>query len=706
MSMRFPVFIALYVIATSALAADVAVRVNVAAPATIEARGETQAKTANVVDGHADLHVAPGVWYLRLNAPGFWADEKVVVVVDAGETIETSMTAYATATITASASFPKNTTAREVTVHFRNDTVQGATQCKVAGEAIQCAIPAQTLDLVFRVAGCASVYRWDVDPKNQGNVGALAFRRGATISGRVDTGDRKIEPAAIDVTLNSNVTTHPNKRGFFSFDVAPGEYRLTASAKGLIAEPRDIRVIEGKEAYLDQPLRLEPPRSVTLRVTPATDPWDKPWTASLIPILHGSAGQARAGALRDGDYRFEQLTTGLYELKIQRPEGGTWYSDILELRDDFVTTVSVPIVNVAGSVLLGDKPTRARLRFVANGIEIPAGTMPDGRFRISLPVVEGNTWTSVEVTAKDAHVHRTLSKVRIDPPSDPASMARLDIHLPLATFGGQVVDEKGNPMTFALVDVTGPDGDYHQIESEDGSFIVTAAAVGKHIVHAQTRHADTERPVEVDIRDENDVSQFIRVVVKPRSSIEGFVRSSFGEIAGASVYVAPWRVPGQLLHTVLTDTAGHFQHPLPPNAQDLVVSVAAPGYAYRLMRTAAGKEPLNVHLDQAGGALEIEVGAEKDGMKPFVIHDGVAMTAWSFAYLSHALLFGDPARRLKFETPEVAPGEYSLCWLKSLEEAAAPPPGRCVSGTVVPQSRLALRFAADESESKPVAPRP
>jgi hypothetical protein len=161
-----------------------------------------------------------------------------------------------------------------------------------------------------------------------------------------------------------------------------------------------------------------------------------------------------------------------------------------------------------------------------------------------------------------------------------------------------------------------------------------------------------------------------------------------------------------LMHTTPTDAEGHFRYPLPPHSNDLIVSVAAPGYAFRLMRVAPDSKPLNLRVEQLGGFLEVSAPLEREGMKPYIVHDGAAITAWGFGWLANAKFFADPAERLQFEMDDVAPGEYSLCWLKGVEEAIAPPAGRCVSGFVVPQAHLALRFAANESSPQALAPRP
>jgi hypothetical protein len=269
-----------------------------------------------------------------------------------------------------------------------------------------------------------------------------------------------------------------------------------------------------------------------------------------------------------------------------------------------------------------------------------------------------------------------------------------------------VVDESGHPVFPALVNITDPAGNFQQIESKDGTFVVNGAAPGRHLVRAQTPDADTEQPFAVQVHDENDVSQYVRVVVEPRMYIEGFVRSSFGAVPGAAVFARPAFDDGGNIFTVRTDAEGHFRFPLPPRTHDVIVSVTAPGFAWRLMRLTPGPEPVNIRVEQLGGTLSIDAALNKDGMRPFLLHDGAAISAFGFAYLANGLFTSDPAERLRFDVADVAPGEYSLCWLTGIEESVAPPAGHCVSGFVVPQSHLALRFAANESAAQALAARP
>src|SRR5260370_7920 len=71
---------------------------------------------------------------------------------------------------------------------------------------------------VLRGGDWASLYRWAADAAKHRELAQLALKRGSTVSGHGDTGNRKLDPNEITVTLEPLATTHPNKRGFFSFD--------------------------------------------------------------------------------------------------------------------------------------------------------------------------------------------------------------------------------------------------------------------------------------------------------------------------------------------------------------------------------------------------------------------------------------------------------------------------------------------------------
>jgi len=173
------------------------------------------------------------------------------------------------------------------------------------------------------------------------------------------------------------------------------------------------------------------------------------------------------------------------------------------------------------------------------------------------------------------------------------------------------------------------------------------------------------------------------------------VRSSFGPVPGAAIAAFPSAGSLPALLRVPADAGGEFSVRLPPGTRDVTLAVAAPGYAFRMLRLLPnGDDPVEVAVDQHGGSLTIETAPSDGALRPYLVHDGAIVAASAASYFSGARMMDDPSKRLHFQM-ETEAGGYSLCWLADAEVraaiAGALPAERCVSGLLSRQGSLALK---------------
>lgn len=647
------------------------------------------------------IRLAPGQWFVDVVAPGFWSER--VLVKDA-QPLEVRL--RPAATVVASIAAPKGSKIEHLAVHFEavDQSFSGATVCRVGGDVASCDVPIGVLDLAWRAPGFASQYQWDVTvraPRTQ--AAKVVLRRGSTFSGRVEWPDRRVKRDGATVAAwpassagqndelraraaVQRVTARTNARGFFSLDLAPGEYVVQARAGELVSEERQVIVIEGRESELRGALRLDKPRTLTVVVSPPVDPWNKPWRVELARIDEQGVvlGQRTLVAPADGVCLFANQLPGRYELHVRRTERDSWLAAPIELDHDMTFNAAVGITTIQGTIRLGKTPLAAWITFVGEGLRIPARAAADGVFRAYVPSVPDDTWPSIEIVSSKPPVQRTLERVKV-------VSATLDVELPATAIEGNVVDELGRPAPFALVTIAGEQGVPRQVESDDGRFSALGLAPGRYKVTAATKERETEAAQDVAIEDSEEPAS-VTLTVKPVARLHGVIRSSFGPVAGAAISAYPTGGWMPALLRVPVGPSGEFDLRLPPGTKDVTMAVTAPGYAFRMMRVPLTGEPVDVAVDQSGGALTVDVPRGADGRLPYLVHDGAVFSATAAGYLSGARTSN--SARLRFEIAQTEAGGYSVCWLADAEVHAAasgvPPAGRCTSGLLSRQGSLVL----------------
>ncbi len=182
--------------------------------------------------------------------------------------------------------------------------------------------------------------------------------------------------------------------------------------------------------------------------------------------------------------------------------------------------------------------------------------------------------------------------------------------------------------------------------------------------------------------------------------LQGTVFSAAGPVPGVQVKVAPAATPYISVRTATTDAQGRYELVVPPSVAEIYVSVAAPGFALRLLRTPVPKNhQFNVRVDQTVGTLITEMEEPVDWidpttLKPYLLR-GSAVEGFHFL-ISWARSLGlDISDTARIFLPFMEPASYTACLATSAEYVGLGlgvlPPGRCDSGQLLPGGQLILR---------------
>jgi hypothetical protein len=674
------------------------------------AGGEPQ--TLDVPLAGGDITLAPGAWELEVTTPGLWSAPIAVDVKDGAPTA-TSLQLFTAGQI--EAEVPAIASAPDARLHLQpapdaKSLPATSVACPIREHKLACRVPAGVLDVSLRVPGYVSLFRWslDVKPNAPTSLGKLALQRGSSLTGIVlGATDQPIvvslEPKTNDApnaetrARLKTTTMTVNKRRFFHFAAQPGLYTVQARSGTRVSDPVEVRVVDGRESSLRDPLMLLPPRTLTINVQPPVDPFGKQWFGELEKLDHNSAivSSVVAPVGTDGRWTQASLTPGHYAFLVRRSPKDSWYREEFDLGDDAERSVSIDFVDLLGRLSLAGKPIPATIWFGGKDGEtrIAVRPKPDGSFHALLPA--GAEQWPVSIECEDPRVNRTLQHVTFDRGSD--GRARLELDLPGNTITGQVIDAAGRRVDVCLVNVMMPDGTKQQLFPEGGSFSLSGVPPGKTALTAESRDGATEAPVIVDLADSNEPSD-VTLIVKPADHLAGTVRSAYGPLGGATISAVPVAaLQYATLSPFPTDDEGHFDLPMPPGTGDVLFLAGMPGYATRMFRTRPQAGNLAIVLEPSGGRLTITAPNDRKDAQAFLIHDHAAFGAGAVAWLTGGQWRHDGARDHVTLDP-IAPGAYSLCQLTIEEVPAASygqlPADRCTSGVLPAGGSLDLTITA------------
>jgi hypothetical protein len=682
----------------------------------------------------AALKLRPGRWLLQAEAPGFWGSPFQLEVGEGAAQVALDL--WPAGAVEGGLILEKGEQPPpDLAVFFRPapDGVPaeapppGKVVCPVEKKAWKCVVPAGTMDLRVQAGGFVPRYLWGVRVERGKTLrpGRVELRRGSAVLGWVVTVDRS--PAG-----NATVELRPriagslrakerleslsfkatvNARGFFQIDgVPPGAYILEARHERFAPAIASVRAVPGEVTEVaNPPLLLDYPKVLEVFIDPPVDPAGEPWTVKLQRLDRDSSvvtTVADEAAPPDGVWRMPGLPQGRYILKLSRSEGDGWWAGEVVI-DDNPSPVEVRIdpVRVAGTVRLGEKPLAATVWFGGRygAVRVEARSDEEGTFEAWLP--RPGSWP-VHVSAESPVVEREIPNVEIRP-GPGADRAEIEIDLPDTLLRGKVVDETGQPIPKAIVTAQSLGGERERLvqafTDDEGLFGFSGLPPGTSLVQADAGRDRYAHPVEVSISEDRSPEPIVLVAL-PQKKVRGAVVSAAGPVPGARLRATPVGVPTILAASATTDAQGGFELFLPPQAREILLRVAAPGFAYRMLRLPIPEQgDLAIGVEQTAGTLILETeepldGTDSNGPSVFVLRNGAvaglsSLRAWAMA---SGVPPTDPQRSV---IPLVEPGDYQACLVFPPEvpglELGILPAQRCTGGTLAPNGELALKVPTD-----------
>lgn len=660
--------------------------------------------------GSASLRLADGYWLLAADGPQVWSRSQYIAI--AGDS-EASLDLWPAGALIGALPDTMKAPPRELTARFDRggeEPLQDDARCTLADRAFRCVLPAGRLDARIRAKGYVGRSYWDltIEAGKTHDVGTLELRPGQSILGRVllPRGDQSDIRNVVVTAFPSGMaalsdrlppfrllplTVHAGKNGRYEIDgVAPGTYLVSAaSGRNLYTDSYQVVVRPAADTELLDILRLEHPRHLAVSVVPATAaPDGRPWHVALERALDPSHHVivTESNASRTGSWRSGPLKPALYTLSIGPRPGDVWYREEIPLTSrDVEIPVTLSARSVHGLVTLGSHGLASALTFSGDGQTVKATADDDGAFTTQLP--NDGPW-SVDVESAAPQVKRTVQKVRV---TEEGSIA---IRLPNSALDGDVVDEQGRPVEYALLTIARPDGReplFQPSAGADGRFTVNGMSSGTYKVAASAPRGEGQsEPADV-VFDEERLGEPLHLTIHPDKRVRGRVVFDTLPVPGATVMLFPTDVSGLMTVPAITDASGGFEIPIPNGAGEFNVVVAAPGFAYELDHVQYRPERLFVTLSQNGGTMQLRWPA---GEPALLVKEGVAISP-STVLLTWPGTSEKSADAVRMMLPMMAPGPYALCSVAASEITAfqrnrGSGGGRCVSGFLGPAGTLAL----------------
>jgi hypothetical protein len=683
----------------------------------------------------ATVTLRPGRWVLRADAPAHWGAPFELAAGEGGSPVTLDLWPAGIVEGGFSLGEEVRPPAR-LSAFFRPAPGAAApspptskTDCVLERDLWRCTVPAGSLDLRFQAPGFIPRYLWGVQVAPGATVrpGRLDLRQGSAVQGWVVTADRQPLGEGTRVTLRPRLSgpiqdpgerkrleslhfeAPVNGRGFFQVEgVPPGAYLIEARHPRYAPALSSIRVVPGQVTeVVSPPLLLDLPKTVEVFVDPPLDPAGQSWSLRLQRLDKDSSvvdTLFQEPVAADGSWRKAGVTPGQYLLRILRGDGETWWTESLGVGENPAPAyIRMDVVTVKGRVLFGRKPlAAARIvlggRFGASRIE--AQSDDKGRFEVFLP--RPGAWP-VYVSADEPKVEREFPRIKIQPPAG-KHVADLELKLPNTVLRGTVVDEQNVPIPQAIVTAMS-DGEVQEEQVQErtdaeGKFEFRGLLPGPALLQADAGEDRVADPTSIDVKDaeDSDLKSWI-LIARPRLRISGTVVSPAGPVPGARVKAAPAGLPYIGVRSVTSDAQGRFELRLPRKTQEILVSLGAPGFTYRMRRLPVPENrTLTLGLEQTGGTLVVQTEHPLDLTDPnapmvYLLHQGAveplpALLGWA---ASAGAPHDGSARMI---VPNLEPGAYQACLVLPSEWAGLSfgvlPKGRCAGGFLSANGELAL----------------
>lgn len=692
-----------------------------------------------------ELSLVPGRWVLEAEVDGFWTPPVQLEV--GSEPIARELVLWPTGFLEGSFStFSKSEQPpSEILLFFRPEPTKtaakkgpppGRLRCPVNEDLVfRCEPPAGKMDLRIVVQGFVPLFAWSIDFRagENKNLGSTQLRRGSSVLGwvRTEEGNAASE-AELELrpfggeTLRVSAKRQrikerhrrvkTNGKGFFQIDdLPPGAYVLEARLEPYATATTTVRITSDQVTEVtNPPLVLQRPKILTSFVNPPVDPWEQPWTLELQRLDRKSSqvlDTVRESVGSDGVCEIKGLSPAFYSVKLISSRGDSWATAPVEIKtDNFTLELGVQIVDVRGTVQLGEEPLAADLFFGGRfgAVRLATQSNEEGRFQLYLP--RQGSWP-VSVQAADPSVSRDFGKIEVKVKAS-STVARVDLYLDHTRLSGRIVDVLQNAVEGALVNFSPSQSDSSQIiqkrSDSNGNFEFQGLSVGRGLVSAEAAGRLYSQPQTVEILKKGEEQESLTLTVEEQVRIEGYIGSSLGAVPGVRIKATPALQPYLGVGTVTTDTQGRFQLYISPAANEIHLAVSPPGFAFRMLRLPVPEDSrLALGVEQDHASLTIEINPPIDwtdtrGPKVYLLHRGgveplTVLLGWAQMQGVH------PDSSSTFEIPALEPGSYTACLASSQErpglELGVLPSKRCDTVQLLPNGEGVLRLSGSKAES-------
>jgi hypothetical protein len=601
-----------------------------------------------------------------------------------------------------------------------------------------CPVPAVPMDLAIKAKSYAANYYWGLEEWGKGRhelptatlvpgasiagwlapeLSALALPEGTTVRAVPHLGAGP-EPQLVARLGRDGELGAVTASGFFQVrGLGEGPYRLEISAPGYAAVVHGpIQVSAGAESRLRDPIVLERPFALTLRLEPATDWLGASWSVLVgrISEVTGAASDRPlfAGPVPGGAVTIENAAPGRYLVEVLDSRGSHMALEETGLLDRQRAEVllAVEVIDLVGSVRVGDevlvggeltlvpRPRGAHLRYAIDTDGRFHGVLPrEGSYRVEvsgghragagpdesdqarqargradrapaghgeMPLGHGEERQAEESPRLLDQAGGEVRWTGVVEIAARSGRARLDLVLPDTRLRGRVV-ERGGRGVAAEVTVSGESG-VTVSSDERGRFSVRGFPPGPSKVTAfQPTTKLRSAPLWLAI-DEGLAPPEVELVLVPTREVRIQVLGPGGPLRGAAVFVyAP--VPAYALYEAArTDGEGIASFRLPDDVVEVTALARAPGFALEAARLALGETP-TLHLGMAGGELSWLAEVPEAGA-PMLTRNGVGVAIQPLVEWARSQGVAEPMTALR--VPNLAPGTYRLCQ-QDLAAAAA-----------------------------------
>lgn len=672
--------------------------------------------------------LTPGFWQVIVTADGRWAAPELVVLREE-ERGEVLVTFHERSEITGSFARPgdeppPSSLSLRLTSAGQGPEAAGAfeIECPTANDRFTCGAPAGAWDLRVRLPNHASEHLWDVrlEPGGSRNLGEISFRPGGSVVGWVrGCGGEIASPCMISLVpgiegdgsswqarrveaLRLEVEVDP--RGFFELKgLAAGTYSLTAESgdKTALRRLSSIPVHEGMETEIAEALVLERLLELELAIEPGRDPLGRPWRFELqeLGLSLTPVRMVAEGLISRERWKHAGIAAGRYRLIVHDGDDSRWlWEDLTVSASSRSFSFRIPLVEVEGTVWLGEEPLAARLWFGGErgARQIRTSSDQEGAFRVTLP--EAGDWR-VTLLADDPEVRRTLSTGVPEPEGEEAVELRLE--LPDTVISGVVLDALGRPVegaSIALFDLPRAELPAFLLSGEKGRFSTRGLGPGEIRLYAEKGGSESEEAVVTVSKSSPQLE--VTLTLRDTRTLQGIVQSSTGTLAGAQVVTLSTDTFRGA--SSVTGTDGAFTARITPSTPGVNVMVMPPGRTFTTMQIPADRERVVVWVNDVGGEILLPGGLEALRATPageaIVFYaGGVAVDLsilhqwWQTQRALGARVESDDGVIL----PQMAAGEYALCLLQrgTLPSTLARGGARCISEFLQPGGATTLDSA-------------